>query len=84
MGLVLWRASRDIAALVPGRMGEPGTRWERATAFSEHGRWYAGGMELEEVLAVVRAFNERGVEYVLIGGVAVNLHGLVRGTEDVD
>jgi len=84
MGLVLWRASRDIAALVPGRMGELGTRWERSTALSEHGRRYAGGMELEEVLAVVRAFNERGVEYVLIGDVAVNLHGLVWGTEDVD
>jgi len=41
-------------------------------------------MELDDVIAVIRAFNEYGVEYVLIGGVAVNLHGLVRGTEDVD
>ncbi|NOZ79230.1 MAG: nucleotidyl transferase AbiEii/AbiGii toxin family protein [Acidobacteria bacterium] len=41
-------------------------------------------MELDDVLAVIRAFNEHGVKYVLIGGVAVNLHGLVRGTEDVD
>lgn len=41
-------------------------------------------MELDEVLEVIRAFNEHGVEYVLIGGVAVNFHGIPRATEDVD
>ncbi len=41
-------------------------------------------MELDDVLAVIHAFNVHGVEYVLIGGVALNLHGLVRGTEDLD
>ncbi len=51
---------------------------------AEHGPWYAGAMELDDVLAVIRAFNVHGVKYVLIGGVALSLHGLVRGTEDVD
>ncbi len=39
---------------------------------------------MDDAFDVIRAFNDRGVEYVLIGGVAVNLHGLLRGTEDVD
>ncbi|HHQ48731.1 MAG TPA: hypothetical protein ENK19_07595 [Acidobacteria bacterium] len=41
-------------------------------------------MEADDILAIVRAFNEQGVGYVLIGGVAVNVHGIVRATEDVD
>ncbi len=41
-------------------------------------------MEFDDVLGVIRAFQEQQVHYVIIGGVAVNLHGLVRGTEDVD
>jgi predicted nucleotidyltransferase len=41
-------------------------------------------VEFERVLAIFRAFDEQQVEYVLIGGVALNLHGLVRATEDVD
>lgn len=36
------------------------------------------------MLALLRAFDQQQVEYVLIGGVALNLHGLVRATEDVD
>lgn len=39
---------------------------------------------LDEVLQVVQAFNDEGVDYVVVGGVAVNLHGLVRATEDLD
>jgi hypothetical protein len=41
-------------------------------------------MELEDVLAVVRALNAAGVQYVIIGGVALNFHGLPRATADVD
>lgn len=36
------------------------------------------------MLDIFRAFHREQVEYVLIGGVALNLHGLVRATEDVD
>ena len=35
-------------------------------------------------LQVIDQLNRHGVEYVVIGGVAVNFHGLTRGTEDLD
>jgi len=41
-------------------------------------------MERDTVLRLFAALAAEGVEYVLIGGVAVNLHGIVRATEDVD
>ncbi len=41
-------------------------------------------MEFERFLDVVRAFERARVEYILVGGVAVNLHGIVRATEDID
>jgi predicted nucleotidyltransferase len=41
-------------------------------------------MDFGRFLDLVRAFEREGVEYVLVGGVAVNLHGLARTTEDVD
>lgn len=39
---------------------------------------------LDEALQVIQAFNDEGVDYVVVGGVAMNLHGLVRATEDLD
>jgi hypothetical protein len=33
---------------------------------------------------LLRRFAEEGVEYMLVGGQAVRLHGFVRATEDVD
>lgn len=41
-------------------------------------------MELREVLDIVRALNAAGVQYVIVGGVALNFHGLPRATADVD
>jgi hypothetical protein len=41
-------------------------------------------MSVDEFLAVIRAFERENVEYVLVGGVAVNVHGIVRTTEDID
>lgn len=41
-------------------------------------------MDRDTVLRLFEALAEEGVDYVLIGGVAVNLHGIVRATEDVD
>jgi Nucleotidyl transferase AbiEii toxin, Type IV TA system len=41
-------------------------------------------MSFDQFLAVIRAFEREGVEYVLVGGVAVNIHGIVRTTEDID
>ena len=36
------------------------------------------------VLLVCRLLNRHRVRYVLVGGVAANLHGSVRATRDVD
>lgn len=37
-----------------------------------------------DFLRLVDSLNRHQVEYVLIGGAALNVHGLVRATEDVD
>jgi len=39
---------------------------------------------LDKTLEVIARLNDEGVDYVVIGGVAINLHGLVRATEDLD
>lgn len=41
-------------------------------------------MDYDDLLKLLRALHEHRVDYVLVGGVAVNLHGIVRATEDVD
>jgi len=41
-------------------------------------------MDFRRFLEVVEAFERQGVDYILVGGVAVNLHGLARMTEDID
>ena len=38
----------------------------------------------DDALRVIGALNAEGVDYVVIGGVALNVHGLVRATEDLD
>ncbi|MBU0752554.1 MAG: hypothetical protein KJ787_06540 [Gammaproteobacteria bacterium] len=39
---------------------------------------------LEDVVNLVRRLEEAGVDYLLIGGYALNAHGYARATEDVD
>ncbi|MEX0873338.1 MAG: nucleotidyl transferase AbiEii/AbiGii toxin family protein [Actinomycetota bacterium] len=41
-------------------------------------------MDFDRILVLLRALYDQGVEYVLVGGTALNLHGLVRATEDID
>jgi len=41
-------------------------------------------MAQDELLRVLRAFQDHRLEYVLIGATAMAFHGLVRATEDVD
>lgn len=43
-----------------------------------------GGVDRDEIVRVLRAFEAGELEYVLIGATAMGLHGLVRATEDVD
>jgi len=41
-------------------------------------------MDFDKLLALLRAFEHEGVAYVLVGGAALNLHGIIRATEDID
>jgi len=41
-------------------------------------------MEVRSVEAIVRALNGAAVEYLIVGGLAVNAHGYERFTKDVD
>jgi hypothetical protein len=41
-------------------------------------------VDRDELLRVLKAFEDRGLEYVLIGATALAIHGIVRATEDVD
>ena len=41
-------------------------------------------MDLERVFDVLRAFEREKVRYILIGGVALNFHGLARATQAID
>ncbi len=41
-------------------------------------------MDYTEFLTLLGALQHEGVEYLLVGGAAVNVHGIVRMTEDVD
>ena len=41
-------------------------------------------IDLDRLLPLVRALNREGVEYSVVGAVALGLHGLARATEDVD
>ena len=40
--------------------------------------------ELDEFLELLGALTDAAVDYVVIGALAVNYHGVVRGTEDID
>lgn len=41
-------------------------------------------LEMETLVKLAAAMNREGVEYVVFGGAAVNLHGVMRQTEDLD
>lgn len=41
-------------------------------------------MDFDRFLELHAALDEEGVDYILVGGAAVNLHGIVRATEDID
>lgn len=46
---------------------------------------YVGYVDaFDDALRVIASLNEAGVDYVLVGGAALNVHGLVRATEDLD
>ncbi len=48
------------------------------------GTRYPCRMDRDEILRVLRAFEQEELEYVLIGAAAMGFHGVVRATEDLD
>lgn len=47
-------------------------------------RRYPRAVELDEVMALFAALEREGVEYVLVGAIAMALQGEVRATQDID
>jgi hypothetical protein len=41
-------------------------------------------LDLNQVLAFLRAMNDEGVEYITFGAIALWAHGIVRATDDAD
>lgn len=41
-------------------------------------------MEVRSLEAIIKALNDSGTRYIVVGGIAVNAHGFVRMTRDVD
>lgn len=41
-------------------------------------------MDFEKILTLLKALRSEGVEYVLVGAIALTVHGIVRATQDVD
>lgn len=41
-------------------------------------------MDYDKFVELLKALAREGVDYVLVGAVALNLHGIVRATEDID
>ena len=45
---------------------------------------YAAAVDFDRLQALLAALEREGVEYAIFGGIALNLHGLARFTEDID
>ena len=45
---------------------------------------YSRAATVEDLKALIRALNERGADYLLIGGYALYAHGYQRATTDID
>lgn len=41
-------------------------------------------MEYDRILQFLRELESRRVEYILVGALAMNVHGILRATEDID
>ena len=41
-------------------------------------------MDFEKLLVLFKALSDQGVDYVLVGAIAMTVHGIVRATQDVD
>ena len=39
---------------------------------------------MRDLVELCRELNARGANYIVVGGMAVNIHGYIRNTEDID
>jgi len=46
--------------------------------------WYLPTVLYERFLDICRTFNDEGVDYLVVGAAALSLHGIPRGTQDLD
>ena len=67
---------------VPGKRAEK--RLERAATAADNESYGAGVVKLASFEAIVRALEHAGVRYLVARGLAVNAHGYLRFTHDVD
>ena len=37
-----------------------------------------------DLVGLCRELNQRNVNYIVVGGMAINIHGFTRNTEDID
>jgi hypothetical protein len=45
---------------------------------------YPRSVDRDEIIQALRAFEDEGLEYVLVGAAALGFHGIIRATEDLD
>lgn len=76
------RASKRVSGGAKGRFRTTGV--DAAVGDAAAAGRYAYGVDRDEILRVLRAFEESGLDYVLIGATAMGFHGVVRATEDLD
>jgi hypothetical protein len=76
------------AASGPGRLfllEKPLAGWVALRRGVHPSRGSLGDVDaLDDALRVIASLNDAGVDYVVVGGVALNILGLVRATEDLD
>jgi predicted nucleotidyltransferase len=63
-------------------LARPAGRYHCAETIGETNR--RSQMKLETLESIFRALAENGVRYLVVGGVAVNVHGYQRATQDLD
>jgi len=65
----------------------PGERVERALELADRSRFLANlpmRLTRDFHLRLIRLLNETGLEYLIVGGFAVNAHGYLRASDDFD
>jgi hypothetical protein len=45
---------------------------------------YSTPVDFGKVLTLIRAMNDEGVDYIVFGAIALNIHGIIRATTDAD